>query len=67
MAKYIIWSINKAEGAVTYEELLAFEKSTGYSYSSEIVVDDIVAVMQAIYNETDHDLQYHRLDPKFFY
>ena len=66
MARYTIWSENKA-GASTYAELLKVEKDSGYSYSSEIIVDDIESVMAAIYNETDHDLQYHRVDPKYFY
>ena len=67
MARYIIWSEYKAEGSSTIEELQALEKRTGYSYSSVIEVNNISDVLAAIYNETDVDLQCHRIDPKYFY
>ena len=51
--------IPEGYGADTYEELLALEEVTGYSYSSFITTDDIDSISNAIQNEWNGDLKYH--------
>jgi hypothetical protein len=54
--------IPEGYGADTYEELLALEEVTGYSYSSFITTDDIDSVSGAVQNEWNGDLQYQLLE-----
>lgn len=62
MVKYTVW--NEKRGA-TYSELLATEKKTNSNCSSVIKSEndkDFFNVLEAIYNETDIELKYHKLN-----
>ena len=50
--------IPEGYGAATYEELLALEEVTGYSFSSFITTNDIDSIVTAVQNEWNGDLQY---------
>jgi hypothetical protein len=67
--KYIIWNAYKADDAETYEALLKVELRDDCSWSSEIKVDNeahLKAILEAVHNETDVDLKYHRLNESTF-
>lgn len=59
---YTVWSSSKAEGADTYDELLAYETCNHGSVSSVIVTNDIAHILEAIYNETDIELKFHPME-----
>lgn len=56
---FTVWTSAKADGCDTYEELLAYEKATGYGYSSQVTTNDIEGIVDAINNELDGELLYH--------
>ena len=56
---FTVWTSAKADGCDTYEQLMAYEKSTGYGYSSQVTTDNIEAIVEAVLNEIDSDLLYH--------
>ncbi|UUW39849.1 hypothetical protein VP14_162 [Vibrio phage VPMCC14] len=64
-----IWNSEKIESltgvcVTSHNELLALEDKTGFSYSSSFICDNPEDVLQAIYNETDQQLQYYSVDVK---
>ncbi len=64
---YQVWSsghiaMNADVDVTTYEELLAYEESTGYSYSSFVTTDDIQAFVEAVLNEFNGELSYHLVE-----
>ncbi len=63
---YQVWSREHVAmiGNVTIDnhaELVAFEESTNYSYSSFVTTDDIEAFVDAVNNEFNGDLQYQHV------
>lgn len=56
---YQVWTSAKADGCATFEQLVAYEKATGYSYSSFVTTDDIESFVDAVGNELDGELLYH--------
>lgn len=56
---FTVWTSAKADGCDTYEELIAYEESTGYGYSSQVTTDDIEAIVDCVNNELDGELLYH--------
>ena len=65
---YTVWNpehvacvsdIPEGHSADTYEDLMALEEVTGYSYSSHITTDDIDSVINAIQNECNACMEYH--------
>ena len=69
MKTYVIWNPDKLEqyqsvsskySAVTYEGLLEHEEHNG-TLSSEVTTEDIDALIEAVYNETDVTLMYHEV------
>lgn len=70
MKTYVIWNPDKIcmyrkyspeYSSETYEGLLEFEEKTEGSLSSEVTTDDIDALIEAVYNETDVSLMYHEI------
>lgn len=59
---FTVWTSAKAEGCDTYAELLAYEKLTGFGYSSQVTTDNIEGIVEAVLNELDSDLLYHLED-----
>lgn len=59
---FTVWTSAKADGCTTYEELMAYEKSTGYGYSSQVTTDNIDGIVEAVNNELDGELLYHLED-----
>lgn len=64
-----IWNSEKIESLTgvtvsTHNDLLKLEDETGYSYSSTIICENPEELIQAIYNETDQQLQYYSVDVK---
>lgn len=67
MARYIIWNKDKVAwhtelDASTYAGLIDAEKKENAGISSEIQTHDINEFIQAVYNETDIELCYIRIE-----
>ncbi|MEZ8028523.1 hypothetical protein [Enterovibrio norvegicus] len=62
---YVIWNKSKFahenQDAETYEQMLASEDNMCGCLSSVIRTHDIHELIQAIYNETDIELNYHHI------